>query len=91
MYSNRFFREIQPEVPTYDIIYIDGSHEPIDIMTDMIACDKLLKVGGIMWMDDYLGGSPPGIRQTMDNVIAAFGDRYYIIHKGYQIAVQKVK
>lgn len=38
---------------TFDLIYIDGSHEAIDVMTDAVLCWRLLSPGGLMIFDDY--------------------------------------
>lgn len=87
MYSSDFF-PIAKKI--YDIIYIDGSHLPDDIKYDMRKADRCLKVGGIMWMDDYLGGTDGSIRKAMNEVVMEFGTRYKTIHYGYQLALQKV-
>jgi len=66
-YSNKFFPE---NVKQFDMIYIDGSHIEEDIIYDMTEADKVLKIGGIMWMDDYMGGKPgQKIRETMDGFV----------------------
>lgn len=36
-----------------DFIYIDGSHEARDVMTDFVLAFPLLKPGGILIFDDY--------------------------------------
>jgi predicted O-methyltransferase YrrM len=38
----------------FDFIYIDGSHQAPDVLTDAVIGFKLLKVGGHMFFDDYL-------------------------------------
>lgn len=38
----------------FDLIYIDGSHEAPDVLSDATFSFPLLKVGGIMIFDDYL-------------------------------------
>lgn len=85
MYSNDFFLENKV---MYDIIYIDGSHLEKDIINDMNEAHKVLKQGGIMWLDDYLGGSDDTIKKTMDNFI--YKDKYITIHSGYQLALRKI-
>ena len=37
----------------FDLIYIDGSHAALDVMTDAILCWRLLAKGGLMIFDDY--------------------------------------
>jgi predicted O-methyltransferase YrrM len=38
----------------FDFIYIDGSHKAPDVLTDCVMAFPLLKVGGVMILDDYL-------------------------------------
>lgn len=38
----------------FDLAYIDGSHQAPDVLADAISCFKLLRVGGLMFFDDYL-------------------------------------
>ncbi len=38
----------------FDFIYIDGSHQAPDVLSDAILSFHLLKVGGVMVFDDYL-------------------------------------
>jgi len=88
-YSNKFFPENKEK---FDIIYIDGTHLEADIIHDMTEADKVLKSGGIMWMDDYMGGNIANgnIRKTMDGFVEENKARYQVIHKGYQLALRKL-
>lgn len=38
----------------FDLIYVDGSHQAPDVLTDAIMSFQLLRVGGVMIFDDYL-------------------------------------
>lgn len=49
--SNEFFNMDRGEV--YDMIYIDGSHRAIDVLSDAVCAWNCLKKGGIMVFDDY--------------------------------------
>ena len=37
----------------FDIVYIDGAHTYLHDALAFFLCDRLLKVGGIMFFDDY--------------------------------------
>ena len=50
-----------------DAIYIDASHEHLDCKTDMEAYWELLRVGGIMFGDDY---DWPGVKRAVDEFVA---------------------
>ena len=40
------------ELGTYDCIHVDGGHQEDVVLSDIFYSDKLLKVGGIMILDD---------------------------------------
>ncbi|WP_175165002.1 class I SAM-dependent methyltransferase [Paraburkholderia fynbosensis] len=42
----------------FDFVYVDGSHQAADVLTDAVLGFKLLKVGGIIVFDDYLWSEP---------------------------------
>jgi len=75
---------------TYDIIYIDGCHEHDFITRDMENSFAVLRPGGMMWMDDYLGGDGIQIKAVMDRFLKAHEGEYEIIYKLYQLAIRKV-
>jgi len=84
-YSHNFFEDNHF---LFNFIYIDGSHLPDDITKDFNNSLKVIKSGGIIWMDDYGGGSDGGIamRAHVDALFLANSDKLDLIHKGYQIA-----
>lgn len=86
-YSNNFFTENKKE---YDFIYIDGSHELNDIIYDMNESDKCLRMGGIMWLDDYLGGDGKQIKDVMDKFVVDNDQRYKILFTNYQLGLIKL-
>jgi predicted O-methyltransferase YrrM len=38
----------------FDFVYIDGSHQAPDVLSDAVLAFRLLRVGGVMAFDDYL-------------------------------------
>lgn len=44
--------------PQFDFVYVDGSHRASEILIDVSLAWRLLKVGGLMLLDDYLFASP---------------------------------
>ena len=88
LYSNIFY-SINDKI--YDFIYIDGSHELEDITVDFQNCLKILKNGGIIWMDDYGGGNPPNsIKNHIDKLISESNYNIEIIHRGYQLGFKSI-
>jgi len=43
----------------YDLVYIDGSHTAPDVLLDAVLAFRLLRIGGVMIMDDYLWSMEP--------------------------------
>jgi len=60
----------------FDFIYIDGSHQAADVLSDAVNAFRLLRPGGIMCFDDYLwnwgDGRPHNPLDTPKAAIDAF-------------------
>jgi predicted O-methyltransferase YrrM len=84
--SQAFFRHNQR---LFDFIYIDGSHEPADIQHDMEQGWAVLLVGGLMWMDDYLGGKNDAIKTVMDDWCQQHRGEWQQVWSGYQLGLLK--
>lgn len=85
--SDEFFKNNDK---TYNLIYIDGCHEPDFIKRDMENSFKVLEKNGIMWMDDYGGGDGIKIKNTMNEFLENYKGQYNLIYSGYQLAIQKI-
>lgn len=79
----------------FDVVYVDGSHEACDALSDMVMSFNLLKNGGIMLIDDYGGGRPgeplsstPKI--AVDSFAYIYQERIKVIHVGYQFYLVKL-
>jgi predicted O-methyltransferase YrrM len=55
--------EILPKLPAskFDFVYVDGSHQAANVLTDAVYSWRCLKKAGIMVLDDYkqVIGDPP--------------------------------
>ena len=47
-------RRLLKQNKSFDFIYIDGSHNGEDILSDAIEAFKILKEGGLIFFDDFL-------------------------------------
>lgn len=74
---------------TFNFIYIDGSHEPQDILADMRNTFPYLVKGGIMYMDDYLGGENHEIKKVIDQFINEHVNEVDVIFSGYQLGLKR--
>jgi predicted O-methyltransferase YrrM len=79
--------------PTFEFIYIDGSHIAKDVLTDACMAWPLLKPKGLMVFDDYMWGDPRDIlhrpKIAIDAFTNIFAEELDIIHVGYQLVVRK--
>ena len=78
-----------------DFIYIDGSHTAPNVLQDSVLCWPILKPGGILIWDDYewkWAGKElldePMI--AIDAFLMCFFGQYRMLHRGYQVAVEKL-
>jgi predicted O-methyltransferase YrrM len=44
---------------TFDLVFVDGSHQACDVLTDLILSYHLCAVGGLIVCDDYLWNNRP--------------------------------
>jgi len=88
--SNSILRQLDPK-PTYDIIYIDGSHEGYNILEDAVLSHPLLKQYGLLIFDDYLwqGTSLKTPKIAIDSFLVMYEDFYEILWSDYQVICKK--
>jgi predicted O-methyltransferase YrrM len=55
--SFAFLKDFVARGDQADFIYLDGSHQAVDVLEDLVFCFRALKPGGLLICDDYLGGS----------------------------------
>ena len=97
--SDALSRLIANGESSFDFIYIDGSHQAPDVLTDAIMSFQLLKVGGVMVFDDYIWdeGLPGGIdtlrcpKVAIDAFTTIFARKVRIIPAiNYQVYLEKI-
>lgn len=78
----------------FDVAYIDGSHEPWDVLSDSVLCWRLVKKGGLIIWDDYLyekekhtTGDP---RPAIDGFMACNAGRFELLGSHYQVCIKKL-
>jgi predicted O-methyltransferase YrrM len=79
---------------SFDFIYIDGSHEAPDVLTDLVFAFHLCKVGGLIFCDDYFGAMERELAEApklaIDSFFACFHRKLRIIpQRLYQMYFQK--
>jgi hypothetical protein len=73
---------------TFDLIYVDGSHEPEDAYYDLNNSIKVCNSGGVIWIDDY-GSNYKNINLTIDKWLNENKENITIIHMNYQVGLIK--
>lgn len=71
-----------------DLVYIDGSHTYEDVKNDMRNFFPKVRLGGIMFGDDYNNQAFPGVKKAVDAFVMenklkleVFGDWFWVIRK----------
>ena len=76
----------------FDIIYIDGNHEPEYVLEDAVLSFRKLKPNGVMIFDDYGWGGPDLTQRGIDAFINGYHKRTkYLGINNYQVFVKKLK
>ncbi|MBI3870214.1 MAG: class I SAM-dependent methyltransferase [Verrucomicrobia bacterium] len=65
----------------FDFIYIDGSHQAPDVLSDAVLAFHLLRIGGVLVFDDYLWHMEPVGRQDVLNMPRIAIDSFLNIHQ----------
>jgi len=79
---------------TYNLFYIDGSHDAPDVLADAVLGWGLVKPKGLIVIDDYEWTEFPSDstqhpRLAIDAFMSVFRDRLHVVHKGYQVILEK--
>lgn len=86
------------EENSFDLIYVDGSHLRDDVWFDAIYSDKLLKIGGLIFFDDYEWSTDKiGLpreympHDAIDRFINEYKNNYSVVDIHYQAILKKIK
>lgn len=88
-----FSNEIIPtfEDNQFDMIYIDGNHQPDYVLEDAVLAFRKLKIGGYMIFDDYGWGGPNLTKRGIDAFLNGYYTRIKVLGlKNTQYFVQKI-
>jgi hypothetical protein len=86
-YNMSFMEFYEKYNEKYDLIYIDGSHEYIDVKEDIIKFKNLIKENGIICGHDY-NSSCPGVIKAVNEI---FGEENIKIYSDSSWLVEKNK
>ncbi len=75
----------------FDIIYIDGNHEPEYVLEDAVLSFRKLKKNGIMIFDDYGWGGPDLTKRGIDGFLFGYHKKIKILGElNTQVFIQKL-
>jgi predicted O-methyltransferase YrrM len=69
----------------FDLIYIDGSHAKLDVITDALLCWRLLAPGGLMIFDDY---RMPEVGAAVDTFVRLVRPQASVVNVASQVFVR---
>lgn len=81
---------------TFDVIYVDGDHNAPAVLSDCVLGWKVLRPNGVMIFDDYRWAGfefrPRAIAPcvAIDGFLASHATQLRVLHKGYQVIVQRL-
>ena len=81
---------------SFHVIYVDGSHEPADVLTDAVLAWRLLLTGGLLILDDYKwheiidADSIKCPKPAIDAFLSVFEAQLIVLELDYQCIVQKM-
>lgn len=76
-YSNSQIPTFQDDF--FDIVYVDGNHEPEYVMEDAVLSFRKLKKDGVMIFDDYGWGGPDLTQRGIDGFISGYHKRITVL------------
>lgn len=89
--SHQVLRQLPED--SFDVAYIDGSHQARDVLVDGCLAWFLVKPGGLLIFDDYKfePSWPDELRPrcAVDAFLTAFRDEAVVVHKDYQVVVRR--
>lgn len=81
-----------PKFPSnfFDIIYIDGNHNPEYVLEDAVLSFRKLLPGGILIFDDYNWGNAATYKLAVDSFLACYAKKItYLGEKNTQVFIRK--
>lgn len=89
------FHEIEnvKTIEIFDFVYIDGNHDPEQVLKDSINAFEFLKPNGYILFDDYPWKNPKTnliCGFGIESFLHTFNHKIKILHKDYQVLIQKI-
>jgi predicted O-methyltransferase YrrM len=93
MLSYNALLKLNSEKILFDIIFIDASHEAIDVLSDAVLSWNILKETGALIFDDYLWDQLNNYhfrpKIAIDTFLDVYNTQLKMLYIGYQVIIQK--
>lgn len=95
--SGEVLRDRRFAAESFDVVYVDGDHRALNVLTDSVLMWPLLKVGGICIWDDYgwrravwkRAARHERPRDAIDAFLSAIRGKCEVLFRNYQVGVRK--
>ena len=89
-YSNEVLPTLEDN--SFDIVYIDGNHEPEYVLEDAVLAFRKVKVGGYLIFDDYGWGGPDLTKRGIDGFMNGYHKRIQVLgERESQVLIRKLR
>jgi len=92
--SRDILLELFKKGDAFDFIYVDGSHYLMDVFLDLFLAFSVLKIGGIMAIDDYTYNSDGPVLsspfEAVNYFLKEFGNQIKVLDVGYRFFIEKI-
>jgi len=90
--SDQFFDMMVPGPNIFDFVYVDGDHRTEQVKRDILNADRVLKIGGILGLDDYVwnAGHDDVPKHAIDWFFAEHGERYVVLEHSVQVWARRI-
>lgn len=95
--SGEVLRDPRFRPESFDVVYVDGDHRALEVLTDSVLVWPLLRVGGLCIWDDYRWRAAPWKRaprherpkEALDAFLRALHGRHEVLFRNYQLGVRR--
>ena len=91
-----YLTAVKPNRKVFDFVLVDGEHEALDALTDLVLSWRLLRPGGVLAFDDYgwtVEAQPTRVRTppkvAWDGFEATRPEGLVVLHRGWQVIAKK--
>lgn len=93
IFYHEFSHQCVPNLPSswFDIIYIDGNHNPEYVLEDAVLSFRKLRPRGFMIFDDYNWGNVAIYKLAVDAFLSCYAKKIiYLGEKNTQVFIRKI-